>query len=221
MKAPTAAPLAPIDADDPRWARLIHHAARAFIATGYDAVRVEEIAAAAGIGKATVYRMVDSKAELLDIVMEHATRHMLDACRVRLDPKRPAEAMLTEFGEIYITAMYRPFAGGLPYYQVARLMIATSFARPDDMRKFTGAYFEAGVTLLAAYLTARVDAEELPTLDADEAAVTFFQLIFYTDQAIAFAETAPPADAIAALAARRVRQFLYGVSASAAVSPSG
>ncbi len=211
MKATTAVSLAPIDADDPRWSRLIHHAARAFIATGYDAVRVEEIAAAAGIGKATVYRMVDSKAELLDIVMEHATRHMLDACRVRLDPKRPAEEVLTEFGEIYIAAMYRPFAGGLPYYQVARLMIATSFARPD-MRKFTGAYFEAGVKSLAAYLTARAEAGEWPALDADQAAVTFFQMIFYTDQAIAFAETAPPADEIAVLAARRVRQFLYGVS---------
>src|SRR5262245_41592658 len=92
--------------DDPRWTRLIHHAARIFIARSYEATSVEEIAAAAGMGKATVYRLVGGKAELLDAVMRHATRHMLSACRVALDPVRPAEDMLTEFADAYIDAMY-------------------------------------------------------------------------------------------------------------------
>lgn len=199
------------ESDDPRWLRLVHHASRIFIARGYEAARVEEIAAAAGVGKASVYRMVGDKAGLVEAVMRHATAHFLSACRVALDPAQPAEAMLTRFAETYIDAMYRPFAGGLPYFHVARLMIAISFTRPEAMRDYIAAYVEAGVRPLAAYLAARVAAGELPAAD-EEDAVTFFQLVFYTDRAIAFAETAPPPHEIAAMARRQVRRFLYGVA---------
>ncbi|MGH6780912.1 MAG: TetR/AcrR family transcriptional regulator [Sphingomonadaceae bacterium] len=197
--------------DDPRASRLVHHAARTFIARSYEGTSVEDIAAAAGVGKATVYRAIGGKAELLDAVMRHASRHMLSACRIPLDPARPAEEMLTEFAEVYIDAMYQPFAGGLPFYHVARLMISTSFTRPHDMRGFIHAYVEGGLKPLANYLVARATAGELPMPDdAEDEAATFLQLIFYTDRAIAFDETAPSRPEIAAMAHRQARRFLYG-----------
>lgn len=189
--------------------RVIHYAAGIFIERSYDTATVEEIAMAAGVGKASVYRMFGDKAGLLDAVMDHAARHMAAACAVRLDPARPAADMLTDFGETYIRAMYRPFAGGLPYYHVARLMIAMGFQRPDVMRDFIAAYRESGVLPLAAYLAARAAAGELGPVDEQDA-VTFFQLIFYTDQALAFGEAAPPDETIRALAAYRVGRFLHG-----------
>ena len=196
--------------DDARWIRLIHHAARIFIARGYDAASVEDIADAAGIGKATVYRIVGGKAELLDAVMRHATQHMLSACSLPLDPTRPAEEMLTAFATDYIDAMYRPFAGGLPFYHVARLMISTSFTRPDDMRAFIAAYAKGGVKPLTAYLAARAEAGELSAPVTEDDAQTFFQLIFYTDRAIAFDEPRPSTHEVADMAQRQVRRFLYG-----------
>ena len=196
--------------DDPRQTRLIHHATRIFIERSYETATVEEIASAAGMGKASVYRMIGGKAELLDAVMLHAARHMLSACRVVLNPARPAQAMLGEFAETYIAAMYRPFAGGLPFYHVARLMISLGFARPEVMQDFIAAYQAEGVRPLAAYLAARAEAGELNPPDTRDA-ITFFQLIFYTDQALAYHEEAPPAAEIAAMADYRVRLFLRGL----------
>lgn len=198
--------------DDPRKVRLIHHAARIFIERSYETATVEEIASAAGVGKASVYRMIGDKADLLNAVMLHAARHMLSACRVILDPCRPAEEMLTEFAAAYIQAMYRPFAGGLPFYHVARLMIAVGFERPDVMQNFIAAYQKEGVQPLEDYLAARANAGELIPPDPRDA-VTFFQLIFYTDKALAYHETAPSPAEIEETARYRVRRFLYGCSA--------
>ena len=199
--------------DDPRTIRLIHHAARIFIERSYEAATVEDIASAASMGKASVYRIVGDKAALLNAVIAHATRHMVLACKVAFDPLRPAEEMLTEFAVGYITAMYRPFAGGLPFYQVARLMIAMGFSRPEVMQDFIAAYQADGVEPLVRYLQCRSDAGELAPTDRRDA-VTFFQLIFYTDQALAYHETAPSPEVIAKTARYRVRRFLYGCALS-------
>ena len=198
--------------DDPRSVRLIHHATRIFIERSYETATVEDIASAAGMGKASVYRLIGDKADLLNAVMQHATHHMLSACCVALDPAQPADVMLGEFARTYITAMYQPFAGGLPYYHVARLMIALGFERPEVMQDFIAAYQAEGVQPLTIYLAARADAGELRSPDPRDA-VTFFQLIFYTDQALAYHEQAPTAAEIADLAQYRVRLFLHGLAA--------
>ncbi|WP_170304649.1 TetR/AcrR family transcriptional regulator [Croceicoccus estronivorus] len=195
--------------DEPRRMRVIHHATRIFIERSFEAATVEEIALAAGVGKASVYRMTGDKAGLLDAVMAHAADHMISACGVALDPARPAREMLTQFAQSYIQAMYRPFAGGLPFYQVARLMIAAGFERPEVMRDFIAAYRDSGVRPLTAYLQARADAGELGTVDERDA-VTFFQMVFYTDQALAYNETAPEPSEIAVMAQYRVDRFLNG-----------
>ena len=195
--------------DEPRTMRLIHHATRIFIERSYDSATVEEIASAAGMGKASVYRLIGGKTDLLNAVMQHATQHMVHACNMPLDPARAAHDMLCEFAESYITAMYRPFAGGLPYYHVARVMISLGFQRPDVMQDFIAAYQRAGVEPLAAYLDARAAAGELSSIDPRDA-VTFFQLIFYTDQALAYHENAPAPAAIAETARYRVGLFLHG-----------
>jgi len=201
------------ESEDPRRLRLILHAARIFIAKGYEGASVDEIADVAGVGKATIYRLIGDKTDLLKAVMADATRHMVSACRVVLDPDQPAEQMLTRFAETYIAAMYAPFAGGLPFYQVARLMISTSFTAPDLMRDFIGAYVDAGVKPLTAYLSARAAAGELATGDAEDA-IAFFQIVFYTDRAIADRDVGPPLAKIAAMARRQVLRFLYGCSSA-------
>lgn len=195
--------------DDPRTMRLVHHATRIFIERSYDTATVEEIASAAGMGKASVYRLIGDKTDLLNAVMQHATRHMIQACSMPLDPARRAHDMLCAFAESYIAAMYRPFAGGLPYYHVARVMISLGFQRPDVMQDFIAAYQAAGVEPLAAYLAARAAAGELSSIDPRDA-VTFFQLVFYTDQALAYHEDTPAPAAIAEAARYRVGLFLHG-----------
>lgn len=190
---------------------LIHHAARVFIARGYEHATLDEIADAAGIGKASVYRLVGDKANLLEAVMRHASEYIISACRIVLDRSVPAEEMLTRFAERYIAAMYEPFAGGAPFYQVARLMIAVSFDMPDLMHHYIDTYFERGVRPIAEYLAARTDAGELDSGDIEDA-ITFIQLIFYTDREIANRAAEIPAGGIHAVANRQVRRFLYGCS---------
>jgi len=54
--------------------RLVEHATRVFIANGFTQTRMEDIAEAVGVAKGTLYRYVESKEALFDLVVRAADR---------------------------------------------------------------------------------------------------------------------------------------------------
>jgi TetR/AcrR family transcriptional regulator of autoinduction and epiphytic fitness len=61
--------------------RIIETATRLFASQGYAATSVEQIAAACGAGKDTIYRRFPSKIALFEGVVEHARARALEKCR--------------------------------------------------------------------------------------------------------------------------------------------
>ena len=60
-------------------AQIIAAAAQLFAAHAYDAVQMDDVARAAGIGKPTLYRYFPSKAELFLLITEMALKHVVEA----------------------------------------------------------------------------------------------------------------------------------------------
>jgi len=54
--------------------RVIEHATRVFIANGFTQTRMEDVAEAVGVAKGTLYRYVESKEALFDLVVRAADR---------------------------------------------------------------------------------------------------------------------------------------------------
>ena len=73
--APTTKPRKPVERAEPgapvRMAQLIEAAEDIFLAKGYHAATMSDVAKAAGMSKKTVYTMIDSKADLFVAILAH------------------------------------------------------------------------------------------------------------------------------------------------------
>jgi AcrR family transcriptional regulator len=195
--------------------RIMESAADAFLLRGFEGANLEDVAIAAGVGKATIYRLFLDKADLFAAVVLESVRRMAAPLRETLRPDRPIEHVLIGFAELYVDRMTAPFAGSYPFYEMMRLLVGTSRTQPLLARKCVAIFRRDLGEPLAAYFRSKSAAGELVEEDADFLAEHFTQLLFFTNRFAIDPGSLPSQAALRQRAVRSVRLFLRGCGRAA------
>jgi AcrR family transcriptional regulator len=154
---------------DRRRAELLDVALRLFAERGFKATTIADIATASGTAHGLVYHYFRSKDELLIAVLERNS--FLPALRqlLAVGPERPATEVLPRIAEGFsaMIAERADFMG---------LVLRESQTNPEVARAM-GDLVGEGLTLMTAYLAARIEAGELRPHDPSVTARALFQAI--------------------------------------------
>jgi AcrR family transcriptional regulator len=148
--------------------QILEGARSLFLASGFDATSMGEIARHAGVSKGTLYVYFDSKERLFEAIIESERRAQAEQV-FALDSSDPnVEGSLTRLGVAFVRFLCRPDALGS-----LRTVIAIAERMPELGRNFyqTGPAF--GIARLASYLTDQVAAGVLAVPDCEIAAAQF------------------------------------------------
>jgi AcrR family transcriptional regulator len=206
MNAQAQVKVAPKSVDDSAKRRQIVEGARQiFLANGFDAASMNDIAKAAGVSKGTLYVYFDNKEQLFAaIVHQECLFHAEGA--FSLDPDdRDIEAALTRLGTAYVE-----FLCGAQKASALRTVIAIADRMPNIGRVFYETGPADGIAKLAAYLRAQVQAGLLAIDDTEVAAAQFLdscQSTMFKPVLFNFAE-APASQRIAHVVGIAVKTFL-------------
>jgi AcrR family transcriptional regulator len=169
-----AAPPSPLhlvgDEDSSKRRQILDGARKMFMNLGFDGASMGEIARAAGVSKGTLYVYFADKSRLFEAIVEEEA---LDQGKVdfNLDPGCDAKATLLEFGKTYVGILCRPGGGS-----AIRTVMSIAERMPDVGRRFYERVLEKTIHHLAAYLEARVTANELVIDDCQLAASQFMEV---------------------------------------------
>ena len=171
MNAHAQAKMAPQIAEDSAKRRQIVQGARSiFLAQGFDAASMNDIAKAAGVSKGTLYVYFDNKEQLFEaIVHEECLAHAEGAFNLDVSDQ-DVEKLLRRLGTAYIEFLCSPEKAS-----ALRTVIAIADRMPDLGRKFYEAGPARGIAKLAAYLAAQVEAGVLVVEDCEIAAAQFME----------------------------------------------
>lgn len=151
--------------------QILEGARRVFLAAGFDAASMGEIAKAAGVSKGTLYVYFDSKEALFE-ALTLSERSGLAEALFSLDENDPdVAAALTGLGRSFLTAMVTP-----DHISSVRMVIGASDRFPRFGRSFYEAGPQYGADRLRAYLDRQVAAGRLAIDDTAVAAEQFFGL---------------------------------------------
>lgn len=143
-----------------------------FLERGYG-VAIDEIAAAAGVSKQTIYARYACKHDLLAAVVRQVAESVVSTLS---GGAAPAEDALARFGERFIDVVFDPRRMAMQ-----RLIIAQSTQFPELARL----YFESGPAFvrerLASYIDSEASARRVAAADPHEAAANFLGLIMGPD----------------------------------------
>jgi AcrR family transcriptional regulator len=159
----------PAEADDNAKRRQIVEGARQiFLARGFDAASMSDIAKAAGVSKGTLYVYFKDKEELFSaIVMEECVGQA--ECIFQLDAADPdVEGTLKRLGIAYINFVCRPEKAS-----ALRTVIAIADRMPSIGKAFYEAGPSEGIARLAAYLRAKTEAGVLNVEEPEIVAAQF------------------------------------------------
>jgi len=158
----------PTSVDGAKRRQIIEGARSVFLARGFDAASMNDIARAAGVSKGTLYVYFENKEQLFAAIVEleclaHAeTVFDLDA------DNRDVENELIRFGNAYVAFLCRAEKAS-----ALRTVVAIADRMPEMGRVFyeTGPAF--GIARLAGYLRAQTEAGVLTVDDFEIAAAQF------------------------------------------------
>jgi len=141
-----------------------------FLAQGFDAASMNDIARAAGVSKGTLYVYFDSKEALFEAIVEQECEAQAEGI-FELDPNdRDVESVLDRLGVGFVRFLCRPEKAS-----AIRTVIAIADRMPDLGRKFYERGPARGIAQLADYLTAQVEAGVLAIQDCELAAAQFIE----------------------------------------------
>jgi AcrR family transcriptional regulator len=149
--------------------RQILDGARAvFLAQGFDAASMGEIARAAGVSKGTLYVYFENKEELFEAIVHEQCQAQAEGL-FDLDPTNPdVEAVLMHLGTNFVQFLCEPGKAS-----PLRTVIAIADRMPEIGKKFYETGPACGIGMLAAYIKAQVDAGILAVDDCEIAAAQF------------------------------------------------
>src|ERR1700685_2788435 len=163
-------PSGPADDESAKRRQIIEGARAAFLAQGFDAASMNDIARAAGVSKGTLYVYFKHKEELFEAIVEQECDAQAEGI-FDLDPNdHDVEAVLTRLGVAYVKFLCRPEKA-----QAIRTVIAIADRMPEVGRKFYESGPERGIARLAEYFSAKVDAGFLQKEDIGTAAAQFME----------------------------------------------
>lgn len=169
MNAQAQAKIAPATAEDSAKRRQIVQGARSiFLAQGFDAASMSDIARAAGVSKGTLYVYFANKEQLFEaIVHEECLVHAEGV--FDLDPDdHDVAGTLTRLGVAYIEFLCRPEKAS-----ALRTVVAIADRMPEIGRVFYETGPAVGIAKLASYLRAQTAAGVLAVDDCQVAAAQF------------------------------------------------
>jgi AcrR family transcriptional regulator len=150
--------------------QIINGARAVFLAQGFDAASMGEIARQAGVSKGTLYVYFDSKEELFAVVAREACKAQAENL-LALDPDdHDVEAVLTRLGQGYARFQNQP---GL--MSSIRTVISISERMPAIGKLFYETGPAVGVAMLRRYLETQVAAGYLAVDDCEVAAAQFLE----------------------------------------------
>ncbi len=167
--AAVAARPAPDAAEDSAKRRQIIDGARAvFLAQGFDAASMGEIARKAGVSKGTLYVYFDNKEELFEAIV-HEQCHAQAEGLFDLDADDPdVEQALMRLGTNFVNYLCQPEKAS-----PLRAVIAIADRMPEIGKKFYESGPCCGIGMLSAYIKKQVDAGVLAVDDCEVAAAQF------------------------------------------------
>jgi AcrR family transcriptional regulator len=192
--------------DDSAKRRQIVEGARSiFLARGFDAASMNDIAKAAGVSKGTLYVYFSNKEQLFEAIVEEECCSHAESV-FDFDPSdRDVEKALTRFGIAYITFLCSPEKAS-----ALRTVIAIADRMPEIGKTFyeTGPAF--GIARVSDYLRAQTEAGVLAVDDCEIAAAQFMEACHATlfKPVLFNFSTAPRPDQIDRVVGMAVRTFM-------------
>ena len=175
MTSEAAVAVRPLQAggsEDSAKRRQILDGARAvFLAQGFDAASMGEIARAAGVSKGTLYVYFENKEELFESIVHEQCEVQAEGL-FNLDPDdNDVEAVLTRLGIRFVGFLCQPEKAS-----PLRTVIAIADRMPEIGKKFYETGPACGIAMLAAYIQRKVDAGVLAVDDCEVAAAQFLDM---------------------------------------------
>jgi AcrR family transcriptional regulator len=158
------------DEESAKRRQIVDGARAVFLASGFDAASMNDIARAAGVSKGTLYVYFANKEELFEAIVEQECEAQAEAI-FELDPNdHDVEGVLNRLGVAFVKFLCRPEKAS-----AIRTVIAIADRMPDLGRKFYEKGPARGIAQLADYLTAQVEAGVLAVEDCEVAAAQFIE----------------------------------------------
>ena len=154
--------------DNAKRRQILDGARAVFLADGFDAASMNEIARSAGVSKGTLYVYFASKEELFAALIREEKREQAEqTCQLDAD-NADVESVLRGFGERLLDRMFRPTS-------IAHLRTVAAVAQkfPTIGRAFYEAGPQYGHRRLAAYLARHAEAGAIAIDDPSLAASLF------------------------------------------------
>jgi len=171
--------------------RQIMDGARAvFLAQGFDAASMGEIARAAGVSKGTLYVYFENKEQLFEAIVHEQCEVQAEGLFDLDTGDGDIEAVLTRLGIRFVGFLCQPDKAS-----PLRTVIAIADRMPEIGRKFYETGPACGISMLASYLKAQTDAGVLAVEDCEVAAAQFLdacQSTLFKPVLFNFAPPPPP-----------------------------
>ena len=157
------------EADSAKRRQIIEGARAVFLAQGFDAASMNDIARKAGVSKGTLYVYFKSKDELFEAIAEEQC-HMQAEGVFRLDnADRDVAAVLMRLGSAFTQFMCNRSPSPI------RIVIAIADRMPEIGRQWYENGPAVGIAKLSRYLRAQTEAGVLDVADCDIAAGQFLE----------------------------------------------
>ena len=212
MNAQVQARIVPQMAEDNAKRRQIVEGARQiFLANGFDAASMNDIARAAGVSKGTLYVYFKNKEELFEAIVEQECEAQAEGI-FDIDPNdHDVEAVLTRLGIAYVKFLCRPEKAS-----ALRTVVAIADRMPEIGKVFYETGPAVGIGLVADYLRAQTDAGVLAVDDCEIAASQFLEACKATMilPVLFNFRAAPPLERIRYVVGIAVRTFLAAYRAA-------
>jgi AcrR family transcriptional regulator len=161
---------APADDESAKRRQIIDGARAVFLAQGFDAASMNDIARAAGVSKGTLYVYFKHKEDLFAAIVEQECDAQAEGIFDLAPDDHDVEAVLTRLGVAYVKFLCRPEKAS-----AIRTVIAIADRMPEVGRKFYESGPARGIAQLAEYIGAQVEAGVLAVEDCEIAAAQFME----------------------------------------------
>src|SRR5215471_11589477 len=156
--------------DNAKRRQIIDGARTVFLAQGFDAASMGEIARKAGVSKGTLYVYFDSKEALFEAIAHEQCHAQAEQVFALDHVDRDVERVLTRLGTNFVKFLCRP-----ERVAPVRTIISISERMPDVGRQFYETGPVTGIARVAAYLEAQIAAGVLEIEDTEIAAAQFLE----------------------------------------------
>ena len=171
MAAPVkelARPAADGAEDSAKRQQIIEGAHGIFLAQGFDAASMNDIARAAGVSKGTLYVYFKDKVALFEAIVENECRGQAEGLFDLNNDDHDVAGVLTRIGIGYVPFLCRPSKAA-----VLRIIVAIAERMPEVGKTFYETGPAHGIGLLAGYLRAQTEAGVLKVDEPEIAAAQF------------------------------------------------